>query len=251
VHFLIAPEENIMAIDNQPMYIADMSSVATNISIIAYNCSNGVGMVEYNDRLKLFDSFSDMSPYIPFFNQWLVVAETFTSMPLTLPQAKYVKIGLTEATFNSKRQAPIAFAGFNWDASDPAVVLMQNALATWDVAAAASAADAQLAANVSGMTIDTQTTFTGSGGSISAVSTSTHSAVGAPGPVTGPTVKWPTYPSPPGTLVNLTMSAMRSLIAAINQRMQNLNTVRTNKETAINHLTTIADVIAYSVLSGW
>jgi hypothetical protein len=249
VHFLIAPEEGLLAIDNQPLNI-DMSSMPKNISIIAYNCSNGVGQVEYNDRLKLFDWFGDVSPYIQFLNKWLTVAAALTATPLTLPQSKYVQIGLVDALYNSKRQAPIAALGYNWDASDPAVAAMQAALASWDVVAAASAADAALAQSVNGMTIDTQTVQNpGPPGGQTWTSTSTHSGINAPGMALGPTVFWPTYNYT--ALVQLTMAQMRVIIDQIHQRQMNLDSVRQSKETAIKLKTSIADVIAYDIVSGW
>ncbi len=242
-----------MAIDNQPMYI-DMSSAPSNIAIVAYNCETGLGLVEYNDRLKLFDAIGDMSPYLPFFNQWLTIASTFTQMPLTLSQAKYVQTGLIDAYFNSKRQAPIAYGGFTWDASDAAVARMMAVLAAWDVASAASAADAQLAANVNAMSISTSASLVnpGSGGvnfgtGISA--SSSHSGVSAPGAVKGPVVPWPPYQST--TLINMTMSDMRGLIDAINQRRNNLAAIQQSKITAVNHIGTIPQVIAYDITAGW
>jgi hypothetical protein len=74
-------------------------------------------------------------------------------MPVTLAQAKRVKIGIIDGIFNSKRQLPVNLFGQTWEATDQAMLGMQAAVNAWDVGAAISAGDAALAANVNAMTL--------------------------------------------------------------------------------------------------
>jgi hypothetical protein len=148
--FVIARSEAIMAIDNQPLAI-DSSALASNISIVAYDCSAGKGSIEYSDSLRVLTPFTDVTPYVAFPNTWLTAAAALVAMTLTLAQAKRVKIGLIDGIFNSKRQLPISYAGQTWDATDPALTAMQAAVNAWDVAAALSSGDAALASNINTM----------------------------------------------------------------------------------------------------
>lgn len=148
--FVIARAEEVMAIDNQPLAI-DTSPLASNIAIVAYDCSGGTGNIEYSDSLRVLTPFIDVTPYAGFANTWLTAAAAIVELPLTVAQAKRVKIGLVDGIFNSKRQLPISYAGNIWEATDQAMVGMQATINAWDVAAALSAGDAVFANNINTM----------------------------------------------------------------------------------------------------
>jgi hypothetical protein len=291
--FVISRDEGIVSVDNQPLAVAT-SSVPANVAMVAFDCSGGAGNVEYNDRLRLLEPFIDVTPYLALINAWLSAA-AMMGMPITLAQAKMVKIGLVDGIFNSERQLPIDTQNYTWDASDPSFLGMQAAVMAWDVAGAITQADATFAANVNGMTVQTPHTgvaanaiagvyssianyfsaswpYSGTrpplGGSWGPSTNYVYSVYG--GDVTqqpnvgmqkspinapsasvlaGPPIDWPPINST--VLVRLSMASMRAIIWAIQWRRTQLQTTRLFKESAINALTTIADVIAYDVSSGW
>jgi hypothetical protein len=150
---VIARSEGIMSIDNQPLAI-DMSPLAANIELIAYDCTAGSGNIEYSNSLRVLSPFIDVTPYAPFANTWLTAANAVVGMPVTLAQAKRVKIGLVDGIFNSKRQLPISYAGNTWDATDQAMVGMQATINAYDIAADIAAGDATLASNVNTMQLN-------------------------------------------------------------------------------------------------
>jgi hypothetical protein len=149
---VIARSEGIMSIDNQPLAI-DTSALATNIEFVAYDCNGGAGNIEYSNALRVLDPFIDVVPYASFVNTWLTAAAAMLALPITLAQAKRVKIGLVDGIFNSKRQLPISYANQTWEATDQALMGMQAAVNGWDIAASISAGDATLAANINTMSL--------------------------------------------------------------------------------------------------
>lgn len=154
---VIARSEGIVAIDNQPLAV-DTSPLAANIALVAYDCTAGSGKIEYNDRLRVLEPFIDITPYAPFVDIWLTQAELVTLTPLTLTLAKNIKLSLVDGIFNSKRQLPITTLGHTWDASDQALMAMQAAIASWDIAASATAADSSLTVTFNNIGIDTHYT---------------------------------------------------------------------------------------------
>ncbi len=152
--FVISRDEGIVAIDNQPLAI-DTSPVPANVAMVAYDCTSGAGSIEYNDRLRLLEPFIDLTPYSSYVNAWLTAATAIAAMPITLAQAKNVKLGLVDGVFNSKRQLPIAALGYTWDATDQSMLGMQSAIMAWDVAAAITNADNQFSAAVNAASVQT------------------------------------------------------------------------------------------------
>jgi hypothetical protein len=288
VDLVIARSEGIVSIDNQPLAV-DTSPLASNIELLAYDCTSGAGNLEYNDRLRVLESFGDITPYAAFVNSWMTTAAAITAMPLTLAQAKRVKIGLVDGIFNSKRQLPITTQGQTWDATDQSLMGMQSAIAAFDVVAAMNASDASIASQVNtmGITTSTQTqtqtqtaTQTAVGGisygvaTVSNVpnvvvapignptassasqsnsqSTSQSSSVHtsiSPPAASPPNIPWPPLNST--TTVSLTQSNMRALINSIQQRRGSLQSTRLSKTNAINSMTTVAAIIAYDATTGW
>jgi hypothetical protein len=145
--FLIARSEGIVSIDNQPLGV-DTSALPVNVAIVAYDCSGGAGNIEYSDQLRVLAPFIDITPYVPFANTWLTAASAIVGMPVTLAQAKRVKIGLVDGIFNSKRQLPINYVGNTWDATDQSMIGMQTMINAWSVETDITTADAILADNM-------------------------------------------------------------------------------------------------------
>jgi hypothetical protein len=288
--FVISRSEGIVSIDNQPLVI-NTSSVPANVAIVVYDCSSGAGSIEYNDRLRILEPFIDLTPYASFINAWLTAAAAITGMPVTLAQAKTVKLGLVDGIFNSKRQLPISYAGRTWDATDQSMLGMQAAIAAWDIAQSITNGDNQFSNNVNAISLQTPRTADVSASAISPTTDTIDSICLAPvdgqhdanwywgsaGPgVTGvyggdvtqqPNVSMsksqinaplqivgPPIDWPPlnsTVTVSLAMSDMRTLIATIQQRRTTLQNTRLAKINAINAMGTIAAVIAYDVTTGW
>jgi hypothetical protein len=288
--FVIARDEGIMSIDNQPLAI-DTSALASNIALVAYDCSGGKGNIEYENSLRVLAPFIDVLPYAAFPNTWLTAAAALVGMPVTLAQAKRVKIGLVDGIFNSKRQLPISYAGNMWDATDQAMIGMQAAINSWNIAADISAADKALADNVNTMGLQVHMSnpasapvaFIASTDTVSAATTATldntgkwvvgmstspawATAVGGgtvgvqpayfatKGQITSSPTNGPNVPWPPLNAtapVTLSMGQMRTLISNIQTRRAALQSTRLTKTNAVNLLTTIAAVIAYDATAGW
>jgi hypothetical protein len=278
--FVISRDEGIVSIDNQPLAI-DTSPVPVNVDLVVYDCSGGAGNIEYNDRLRLLEPFIDLTPYTPFVNSWLTQASALV-FPITLTQAKNVKIGLVDGIFNSKRQLPITTQGQTWDATDQSMMGMQAAVTAWDIAQDVTSADAQFANKVNGplltciRTADIVTSAcTGTGASfpyynsgLGGVNSPTFlnaasgggvtqqpmvqtskSQIAPATPLTGPPIDWPPLNST--VMVRLSVAQMRSLISSIQQRRNSLQSTRLTKTNAINAKLNVADIIAYDVTTGW
>jgi len=282
--FVIAHDEGIVSIDNQPLTV-DTSLVPSNVALVSYDCSSGVGNLEYNDRLRLLEPFVDVTPYASFVNAWLTQASSI-AFPITLAQAKIVKIGLVDGIFNSQRQLPITTQGQTWDASDQSLTGMQAAVTSWDVVSAITNGDATFSANVNAMSLQTPLTTALSASAITGAvdnipSYYPYDAAGQtwvaspyfvtsvsgggvtqnpnvvmnkapidpPPAIIGPPIDWPPLNST--VMVRLTMANMRALIWSILWRRTQLQATRRTKTADINALATIAGVIAYDVTSGW
>jgi hypothetical protein len=126
----------LMSVDNAVVKEMDYSDLlAAEPDLWMAQWAEGKGEIE---RLKIEDdnsvsnlnglreTFIDVTPYAPFFDQFL---EKITL--LTLPQAKKVKVDLINVIFEGKRQAPfhypIAAGDYWWDASDTTMGASTNA----------------------------------------------------------------------------------------------------------------------------
>jgi hypothetical protein len=154
VDFVLAASEGVVSIDNQPLGV-DVTGLPANVALVAYDCTQGSGSIEYTDRLRLLEPVIDLTPYQPFVNKWMTAAAALTTMRLTLAQAKRVKLGLVDGIYNSKRQAPITSLGYTWDATDPSLIGMQTTIDSWDIVAAVSNNDNSIVDQVNGMGIST------------------------------------------------------------------------------------------------
>jgi hypothetical protein len=120
----IVPSQGLVTVDDAPLKGIDCSSVPANIYLIRWWGTRGEILYNHNDRLPVREKFIDITPYVPLFNQWMNFAELppSPSPPITLAQAKTVKIDMINALFDSKRQAPyhypVASGDYWWDATD-------------------------------------------------------------------------------------------------------------------------------------
>ena len=129
----VLPGQGRVTVDDATLTGIDCSSVPNNIYLIQMLETKGEmkGEILYNhsDRVPVREKFTDISPYIPLFNQWMNAAQSSppgVSPPVTLTQAQTVKITMVNALFHSKRQAPITSGGQTYDASDENVSNMQS-----------------------------------------------------------------------------------------------------------------------------
>lgn len=115
--------QDVMAIGNASLKFDFKSMVPANVEIISWG--DWVGRIEYNDRPRVLEEFKDpagaalMPPIqIPLLiNSWITNAAALPA-PLTLDQAKQIKIDLVEALYFYKRQLPYSYLGYQWTALD-------------------------------------------------------------------------------------------------------------------------------------
>lgn len=100
-------------------------ALALNVNFVSF--AKGQGSIIYNDRVGLPELFTDPSPYQTQVNAWLFTM-SIAPQPITLAQAKLVKIALINAIYSVKRQVPVTVTVSGtprqWDASDIAVARM-------------------------------------------------------------------------------------------------------------------------------
>lgn len=109
------------SVDNAVVNGLDFSSLDPSIWMVQW--TDGKGEIERQDVVAdtndngLRETFIDVTPYAPLFQQFLALCPL-----LTLPQAKKVQIDLIGVIFDSKRQAPfhypVAAGDYYWDATD-------------------------------------------------------------------------------------------------------------------------------------
>ena len=95
--------------------------------------TEGKGEIEYQtpdgqNENGLREAFYDVTPYVPFFQQYLALEQD-----LTLDQAKKVQIDLIKMLYEAKRQAPyhhpIVAGDYWWDATDGVLAATSGGLA--------------------------------------------------------------------------------------------------------------------------
>jgi hypothetical protein len=162
-----------------------------------------------------------------------------------LVAAQAAKAGLVAGIFNALRVQPIAYDAHAWDAADESVDALTAALNAALIAGMTAALNdlfAQISAIVAGVNAVVDTINSGGGiviriGGPSAAET----ALG--------TLAW----TPLGATAPLTLTAApaQGLVAAIAARRATLQGVRLTQQAAVAACTTVAQVIALSVSSGW
>jgi hypothetical protein len=132
LQFWIVVHVGVMAVDNVSVDGMDLTTLPSNVEIVEWK--TGVGEIEYNDRPRLRENFTDVTPYCPLLQQFMT-----RLVGITLDQAKKIQIDLIGVLFESKRQAPyhhpVAAGDYSWDASDATMVTsmipsIQSAIST-------------------------------------------------------------------------------------------------------------------------
>jgi hypothetical protein len=159
MNFVMVRSDGVMSVDNETE-VVDLTTLASNIEIAAFNTVTAIGNLEYNDRPRLLEPFADPTPYQPQLNAWITAVAARPALPLSLAQSKVVKNGLIDGIYNFKRQQPILAFSLLWDATDSALAAMISALETWDIVGAINSAFASVANEVNSMGITTTTITT-------------------------------------------------------------------------------------------
>src|SRR5215467_15344341 len=119
----ILPSQGRVTVDDATLTGIDCSSIPADIYLVRWWGDKGKGEILYNHdaQFPVREKFTDLTPYVPLFNEWMSIAES-ESPPISLSQAKSVKADMIDALFNTKRQAPfhypVAAGDYYWDASD-------------------------------------------------------------------------------------------------------------------------------------
>jgi hypothetical protein len=144
VRWWLNTDHGKMGVDNAVVGGLDVSSLDPSIWMVQW--TDGKGEIERqvdantNDN-GLRETFIDIVPYCPFFQQFLANCPR-----LTLTQAKKLDVDLIRQIFESKRQAPfhypIAAGDYWWDATDEMLfastsATLQNVIATVNALVAA------------------------------------------------------------------------------------------------------------------
>jgi hypothetical protein len=110
-----------MGVDNTNVVGMNYTALAPDVETIEWK--SGVGEIEYSDRARLRENFVDVTPYCPFFQQFMTLL-----VGITLTQAQKIQTDLIDVLYDSKRQMPyhyvVAAGDFMWEATDPTIAAM-------------------------------------------------------------------------------------------------------------------------------
>jgi hypothetical protein len=116
-----ARHDATMAVDNDSVMGLDFSALPPNIRIIEWR--DGVGEIELDALPQLRTNFQDITPYTPFFQQFMLLIPG-----ISLAQAQKIQTDLITELYESKRQLPFHYAvaagDFSWEATDAALLAM-------------------------------------------------------------------------------------------------------------------------------
>jgi hypothetical protein len=155
VRWWLNTDHGRFCVDNAVVNGMDFSALSPDIWMVQW--TDGKGEIERQDEFGnnlngLRESFIDITPYCPLFQQFLSLVQG-----LNLAQAKKVQTDLIVGLFDSKRQAPlyypVAAGNYSWDATDATIYsslvpALQNAIASINaVIAQLNAAIPALSAN--------------------------------------------------------------------------------------------------------
>jgi hypothetical protein len=132
----ICPADGQVVIDDASIVDLDTSSIPADVRLVFWHETYGEILRNQSTTLSVREKFSDVSPYVPIFDKWIVASEHETP-PATLAQAKAVKTRIVNDLYNSKIHAPISTSVGVHDASAEA----QDAMLT-DITAGTSAGGA-------------------------------------------------------------------------------------------------------------
>ena len=122
----LVPGVQVMLVDNVNANDLDCSGLPSNLYMVEWR--EGRGETETTDAPGLRTTFTDISPYAPYFQRFMTVKSTDGSV-FSLTQAKKIQTDLITCLFDDKRQAPITYsvaaqANAVWSANDTDVAAM-------------------------------------------------------------------------------------------------------------------------------
>jgi hypothetical protein len=116
--------DQTMSVDNDFVMGMDFSVLPSNVRIIQWR--EGQGEIELTEGPQLRSNFYDVTPYAPFFQQFMSLISG-----ISLGQAKKIQTDLITLLYENKRQLPyhhaIAAGDFSWEATDAVVTAMSAA----------------------------------------------------------------------------------------------------------------------------
>jgi hypothetical protein len=268
-----------MGVDNTSLVDMDYSTLPADISIVEW--TNGQGEIQRFGQSALRDNFTDITPYLPFFRQFMGLLEN-----LTLHQARKLQSDIINELYDAKRQAPYTYqvsaGNFSWDTADgtmanlaiaaiPVVMTAlgmvigqqgdtQGSLVTQinsRIAVPGEQLRVHLNTAVIGTTVGTDTINGRLVGATAnpfafmvplAANPFSEIEVPSPGQI-GATLQWTPIGQP--NPITLSTTDMIGLMSSIAGRRTNLLTVKVNKTAAVNALTNVTDVINYDAGAGW
>ena len=284
----MVPSVGTMCVDNVNAIDLDFSALPADVYMIQWR--EGRGEIELVGQPGLRSNFTDATPYVAFFQQFL----TAVLPGLTLAQAQKVQTDLVALLYDSKRQAPFNFTvtqgNYNWSALDEDVAAMSLETVPYIAEAVAGTGGTtsslvsqinamidqinssivsphnttvgQMNAYLIGSDINTSFEYVTIAGSASGNAPAAHPGLRGSVPaasnishIAGPGGGSPITVSwrPIGATAPLSLSItdMSNLMIGIANRRTTLLTTNNTKTNAINALTAISDVIAYDVTAGW
>lgn len=256
------------------------TALASNIRLVKFDASSGVGQIVYNDRPPLPEMFSDPSPYQSYINSW-ITALAAASPALTLAQAIAVKSALLDAVWVAKIAAPVSVSTslgtFSFDAGTGPTGALN--FASWlpvigAINTSLNAVNSAVATEFSNLVSEINTTLaslcTGIAGdfqfvvdqvnsraSISAGYPSglsvTLSDVGYRGPSPLATISASVQILPVGatSYPAFTVADLFAVMSAAASQRATKSTTRAAKQAVLGALTTIPSVVSYDVTAGW
>lgn len=306
LRFAAVRSEAVMSIDNASIEFDFRSLLAANVEIVAWDGKEG--QIEYNDRPRVMEGFTDPSPYNALINGWLNAA-VVAPQPLTLAQARKIKLDFIEAIFVYKRKVPYTYVGHNWPTDDESMLMALTAMSRWaasnpeitnlksvvnNIIRTYARADAisweeagswtvqssgpasfdtgnaalqGMAIAVSGQTVYSPSTIYRIDGRMNYLriwtpawalyyptrggvpdASSYPNVNNVPG-MDDPVLLWESLST--GTAVRLTFAQASGLLTGISNRNETLLTTKLSKRAQINAFVSMANLIAFDVLSGW
>jgi hypothetical protein len=279
----IVPSVQVMLVDNINANGVNCSSLPSNVYMVEWR--EGRGEVETTTAPGLRTTFTDVSPYTVMFQNFMTIQEANGS--LSLAQAQLIQNNLIACLYDDKRQAPYAYTpsggtSQQWSAHDSVVAAMSLMVlgGTGGGATGINSLVSQINAMIDSINANsaqfnvmnsnlgyampllrsTAQTILGTGSAVVPQAASPGTDGRGPGSGNfqtiahiggGTTANIPWSPIGATAPLNITMNDMTAIMSGIGTRRQTLLNTCNSKTAAVNALSTIAAVIAYSVTAGW
>jgi hypothetical protein len=261
----ICPSDGQVTIDDASISGLNTSPVASNVFLLFWHGDHGEIMRKQDATMPVREKFIDPTPYLPIFDRFLLAGENETP-PLTLAQAKRIKQSLLESLFNMKRQQ-----SYNGIAqTDTFQVAAIGSLTSAGVVDAVNAAIDTLNANLANLIryyVDLNNAIIKAGAYLAAINAAIDSiqVTVSGGGESGYTTNVTFTPMPEQFLyelpvpsagqymphVTLAANSTAQMVNAVSARTYSLSNVWVTKFNEIEACTTIPQVAAYDIVSGW